>query len=724
MTKTKAGAAARPRKRSPGKSKSTSDLLFEIGTEELPYQFVPAALAALRESAETLFKDARLTHGSIRLLGTPRRLTFMVEAMADRQAPAVKEVMGPSKAVAYDTSGNPTRALQGFMAGQRIELPELEIRETPKGEYVYAVKRDAGRPTATVLADLLPQLVTTLSFPKSMRWNATGLKFARPIRWLLALYAGRAVSFDVGGVASGQRTWGHRFLVASAGVSRQGIAVKDGQSYVQALQQHGVIADPDTRRAMITDQLTALAKTAHGVVHRDEELLEQAVFTVEYPHAILGTFHPDYLSVPKDVLMTAMKEHQGFFSLVKKDGSLLPAFISITNMKLRDMRLIQEGNERVLAARLADAKFFFDEDRKIKLIDRVDRLKGVTFHHKLGTIHQKTERVMKLAERLAAPNAQGTICQRAALLCKADLLTGIVGEFPTLQGIMGGEYARHDGESSEVSRAIVEHYLPKTMEDRLPESAAGRILSLADRLDTIVAFFYVGVVPTGSEDPLGLRRHALAVVRLIIEGRLPVNLVDTIRNAKDLIAQQEFRAHEGADPLEFITDRLRYYVRVVHGFRDDVIDALVKPALQNGKHGRFDLIDLYERMKALQGVTTRPEFDPLMIGFKRAHRLIEKEKWTKEEIDPALFQHPSESELANKLAETKTTVPDLIERGEYHHALDALVRMKPAIDDFFNGVLVNADDERLRANRLSLLCAVDRLFLSVADFSHISVQGA
>jgi glycyl-tRNA synthetase beta chain len=721
MAKTKARAATRSRKRPPGQRKPASDLLFEIGTEELPYQFVPSALAALRESAETLFKDSRLTYGSIRLLGTPRRLTLLVEAMADRQAPAVKEVMGPSKAVAYDASGTPTRALQGFMAGQRIQLAEIEIRQTPKGEYVYAVRRDAGRPTATVLTDLLPQLVTRLSFPKSMRWNATGLKFARPIRWLLALYGGRAVPFSVGGVASGQRTWGHRFLVASA---RQGIAVKDGQSYVRALEKQGVIADPDTRRAMITDQLAALAKAAHGVVHRDEELLEQAVFTVEYPHAILGTFHPDYLSVPKDVLMTAMKEHQGFFSLVKKDGSLLPAFISITNMKLRDMRLIQEGNERVLAARLADAKFFFDEDRKVKLIDRVDRLKGVTFHHKLGTIHQKIERVMKLAARLAAPDVQVTVCQRAALLCKADLLTGIVGEFPTLQGIMGGAYAKHDGESSEVSRAIAEHYLPKTMEDGLPESSAGRILSLADRLDTIVAFFYVGVVPTGSEDPLGLRRHALAVVRLIVEGRLPVNLIETIGHAKDFIAKQEFREHGGADPLEFLTDRLRYYVRVVHGFRDDVIDAVIKPALQGGKHGLFDLVDLYERMKALQGVTTRTEFDPLMVGFKRAHRLIEKEKWTKEEIDAALFQHPSESELANTLSQAKATVPRLIEKGEYHHALDALVRMKPAIDDFFTGVLVNTDDERLRTNRLSLLCAVDRLFLSVADFSHISVQGA
>lgn len=703
---------------------AVGELLFEIGTEELPYQFVPLALASLRESADRLLKEHRLTHGQIRVLGTPRRVTLLVEALAGQQAPVVKEVMGPSKAVAYDASGNPTRALLGFMAGQQIEPKDLEVRQTPKGEYVCAVKRDAGRQTDAALSDLLPQLIASLSFPKSMRWNETGLKFARPIRWLVALYAGRVVKFQVAGVAAGNRTWGHRFLAGSGRSSQQGLPVKDGKSYLHILERNGVVPDPDARRAMILSQIETLAKSAHGSLHRDEDLLEQAVYTVEYPQAILGTFNPQYLSVPKEVLMTAMKEHQGFFSLVKKDGGLLPAFISVTNMKLRDMRLIQEGNERVLAARLADAKFFFDEDRKTKLIDRVEKLKGMTFHHKLGTLYQKTERVMKVADALADALGHRESCRRAAQLSKADLLTGIVGEFPTLQGVMGGEYARHDGEEAEVSTAIAEHYLPRAMDGELPKTPAGTILSLADRLDTIAAFFHVGVVPTGSEDPLGLRRHALAVVRLIIEGRHALNLVDAIRHAKDVVTQQGFKAVGGADSVEFIADRLRYYVRTVHGFREDVIDAIVKQALQSSREGPFDLVDLLERMKALQAVTTQTEFDPLMVGFKRAHRLIEKEKWTKEEVDHALFEHAAESALSQVVVEARTLLPSFVAKGEYGKALNALVQMKPAIDGFFDGVLVNAQDERLRANRLSLLCAVDRLFLSVADFSQISVQGA
>jgi glycyl-tRNA synthetase beta chain len=714
---------ARAKNRSSSAIPAVDALLFEIGTEELPYQFVPLALTSLRESAERLFKEYRLTHGQIRVLGTPRRVTLFVEALASRQAPIVKEVMGPSKAIAYDASGNPTRALLGFMAGQQMEPKDLEVRQTPKGEYVCAVKRDGGHPTADALSDLLPQLIGSLSFPKSMRWNETGVKFARPIRWLLALYAGRIVKFQVAGVAAGNRTWGHRFLAGSGRSSRQGLSVKDGKSYLKVLEQHGVVPDPDARRAMIFDQIETLAKSSHGSLHRDEDLLEQAIYTVEYPHAILGTFNSQYLSVPKEVLMTAMKEHQGFFSLVTKDGSLLPAFISVTNMKLEDMRLIREGNERVLAARLADAKFFFDEDRKIKLIDRVEKLQGMTFHQKLGTLYQKTERVMKLTDRLADALGHRESCHRAAQLSKADLLTGIVGEFPTLQGIMGGEYARHDGESSEVSAAIAEHYLPRAMDGELPKTPAGTILSLADRLDTIAAFFHVGVAPTGSEDPLGLRRHALAVVRLLIEGDLNLDLVECVRHAKELVAQQGFTAVGGADPVEFIADRLRYYVRTVHGVREDVIDAIVKPALIGARGGTFHLVDLLARMKALQAVTTRTEFDPLMVGFKRAHRLVEKEKWTKEEVDPALFQHAAESELSKMLLEAQTLLPGFLMESDYEKALNTLVRMKPAIDDYFNGVLVNAEDERLRANRLSLLCAVDRLFLRVADFAHISVQG-
>jgi len=719
--------------RSPGAVPVVADLLLEIGAEELPYQVVAPALQALAEKAELLLKEHRLACSGVRTFGTPRRLVLVVEALSGRQAAVVKETMGPSKAVAFDAAGAPTKAAIGFAGSQGVTIADLEVRQTPKGEYLCAVKREQGVPTASLLAEVLPGLITGLSFPKAMRWNDTGVRFARPIRWLLILYAGKVVPINVGGVVAGNRTWGHRFLGSSAASTRRGVAVADLKSYLKALEGRGVIPDQDRRRSMTLAQLNRLADSATGRLHRDEDLLEQAIFTAECPHAILGSFNPKYLSLPKEVLMTSMKEHQGFFSLMRKDGALLPRFISVTNMKLPNMRLIKAGNERVLAARLADAKFFFDEDRKVKLADRVERLKQVTFHQKLGTMQQKTSRVMELASFLAYKLGGHELvgsCRRAAQLSKCDLLTGIVGEFPTLQGIMGGEYAKHDGESPEVSQAIAEQYLPRAMDGEIPKTLAGQVLSLADRLDTIVAFFFVGLIPSGSEDPYALRRHASAVVRILIEANLPVPLEEALEESRGLVEGQGFRmqvAQEksgaqrsvSADPMEFIIERLRYYGRTVHGLRDDVMDAILKST----SRASLRLDQLIVRMKQLQATASRPEFDPLMVGFKRAHRLVEKERWEKELVDPALFQHPSEKALHQAVRDARAHLPQCIEQGGYPSALEVLVGMKPAIDDFFIGVMVNAEDPALRENRLSLLCSVDRLFMDLADFSQIVVQG-
>ncbi|MBM4124078.1 MAG: glycine--tRNA ligase subunit beta [Nitrospira sp.] len=701
-----------------------AELLFEIGTEELPYQFVPLALRALEDSALRLFKEHRLTHGPLRTFGTPRRLVLVVEALAAHQAATIKETMGPSKAVAFDAQGQPTKAALGFAGSQGVAIGDVEIRQTPKGEYLCAVKREAGRPTQAVLSDCLPVLIAGLSFPKSMRWNETGMKFARPIRWLLALYGGKTIDCQAGGVKAGNRTRGHRFLGPTGSAQTQGIPVKDFTSYLSALERHGVVPDHSRRQAMILAQLAGLAKSVRGLAHRDEDLLEQAVHTVEYPHAILGSFNPQYLALPKEILMTSMKEHQGFFSLVQKDGTLLPRFISITNMKLANMTVIGKGNERVLAARLADAKFFFDEDRKIRLADRVERLKGVTFHQKLGSLYEKQRRVKHLAERLALMCALDHDTRRdsarAAELCKADLTTGIVGEFPILQGIMGGEYAKHDGESEGVSRAIAEQYLPPSMEGAIPKTVAGQVLSLADRLDTVCSFFHVGLVPSGSEDPFALRRNALAIVRIALEGQLPLNLSELASHAAELLTATGCKpAASSNDAVSFILERLRYYGRTVDGLRDDVMQTVLKPA----PGSRWNLLALYAKMKALQTITTRAEFDPLIIGFKRAHRIVEKEQWAQEDIEPTRFQHPSEVELYKALDAARLQTPFAIEQGDYAKALDSLVALKPAIDGFFEGVMVNAEDEALRANRLSLLYAVDRLFLTFGDFSQIVVQG-
>lgn len=705
----------------------TAELLVEIGVEELPYQFIPPALATLKDSCEQLLKEQRLGFQIAKTLGTPRRLVLVVEGLAAHQAGTVKEAVGPSKAVAFDQTGQPTKAAIGFAVGQGVAVKDLQVRQTPKGEYLFAIKREEGQPTKKVLAEFLPQLLAQLSFPKTMKWNEAGVRFARPIRWLVALYADQVLPVEFAGIKAGNRTWGHRVHGGE-----KGIPVRDFQSYGNALERQGVIPDQNERRNRIHKQLTDLCQKAGFRLHGDHELLEQAVFTTEYPCSLIGSFKDAYLEMPEELLITAMKEHQGFFSLVNREtGKLVSHFIAVANIELKDMSLIRQGNERVLAARLADAKFFFDEDRKIRLEERAKKLSQVTFHQKLGTMAQKQERVKKLAgfivSHLSPQNDElKRSCTRAAELCKVDLLTGVVGEFPELQGLMGGEYAKHDGESEAVSQAIRDQYLPRSIEGGLPETLAGQVLSLADRLDSIAAFFHVGLVPTGSEDPFALRRYATAIVRIILEGNLRLNLGKSIDHARNLVSDDGFKGlpdseREGRRRItEFIFERVRHYGRAVHAFRDDVIEAVLKPA-----HDRtLDLVDLVMRMKALEAVTTQPEFDPLIIGFKRAHRILEKERWDRDTVEPGLLKETAEKELYHQVDLRRKEFDDQMNSGQYQTALGALVQLKPAIDAFFAGVMVNAEDQAVRATRLSLLKVVDEFFMSFADFSQIVVQGS
>ncbi len=729
MTKTQIARRSVPseKRRTALSSAMAAELLLEIGVEELPYQFIAPALAALKDSAEQLLKAERLAFRSAHTLGTPRRLTLVVEGLANSQTPIVKEAMGPSKAVAFDQAGQPTRAAMGFAAGQGVGVHELQIRLTPKGEYLFAVKQEPGRPAEAVLTELLPQVIAKLSFPKAMKWNNTDERFARPVRWLLALYGGTTLPIRFAGVTAGNRTEGHRVLGKA-----KGSVVRDFESYLKGLEHQGVIPDPERRRRMIEEQIATLCKSAGFTLNVDEDLLDQAVYTTEYPNAIIGSFKPAYLKVPQEILITSMKEHQGFFSLMNKDtDELVPHFIAVTNNRAKDMGLIREGNERVLAARLADAKFFFDEDLKVRLEDRVKKLAGVTFHQKLGNMEKKQQRVRKLAGLIASDIRPHDVelkqaCERAADLCKADLLTGVVGEFPELQGIMGGRYAKHDSESEAVSQAIREQYLPRSIEGALPATLAGQVLSLADRLDSLAAFFHVGLVPTGSEDPFALRRSATAIVRTIIEGNLRINLGRYIDHARNLVIGDGFKGIPDSEQMgrrrmtEFIFERVRHYGRVVQALRDDVIEAVLKPAHNNEQ----DLVELVLKMKALESVTTKPEFDPLIVGFKRAHRLVEKEQWDRKPVDRSRFEHPAESALYQTIAEEREKMMSAMTRGEYDEALVAMVRLKPAIDAFFTAVMVNAEDPVVRSNRLSLLKEVDDSFNSFADFSQIVVQGS
>ena len=705
----------------------TTSFLLEIGSEELPWQMIQPAMTQLAQLLEGFLANHRLSHDSIRTFGTPRRLAVFVRGLTVKQTSVVQETLGPSKAVAFDAQGHPTKAAQGFAKSQGVGVGTLETRETSKGVYLCAVKREKGLPAAKVFTEHLPGLLQQLTFPKTMRWNASGVRYPRPIRWLVALVGVRALSFEFAGVRSGGRSWGHRFLSGGkTGRASKGIGIRRPEMYETALARAGVVVDPVRRREVLAGQLKQLARSVSGRVYQanHEALLDQAVFSLECPNILGGTFDETYLALPQEVLITSMKEHQGFFSVVNRKGELLPRFFAPTNMNVKNMELITVGNERVLAARLADARYFFDEDRKGKLADRVSRLNGVVFHKQLGSLYEKTQRTISLAGALAdaagVPEVKES-CQRATLLSKADLVTGMVGEFPTLQGVMGEKYAAHDGESVEVCQAIGEYYRPRTPDDALPETTVGRLLALADRLDTLVAFFYAGIVPSGSEDPYSLRRSAFGVIRIVVEAGLNINLGDVVRQAEQRLVDQGIKAggHAGSPLLKFLEDRLRYYGRTVPGYREDVMESV----LARGDDAECDLRDLFLRMDALQVITSQQDFESLIVGFKRAHRIVKKEAWSTRSVDVALLNHPTERTLHQAVETAKRAVGQSLAAHDYHGALKQLIGLKSPIDQFFEGVLVNAPEPEVRANRLSLLCRVDDLFAAFGDLSQIQVQG-
>jgi glycyl-tRNA synthetase beta chain len=710
----------------PKKGRGTSvppvaELLLEIGVEELPYQFILHALTELKTQAEFQFAGNRLSFSSVQTYGTPRRLVLVVEGLKTHQDSFITEIIGPSKKVAFDQSGQPTKAAIMFANGKGVPVESLQVKHLPeRGEYVVAVKKDEGRPTITILCETLPGVLEDLSFPKAMKWNETGLRFARPVRWIVALFGGKVVPVQIAGINAGNRTFGHRVVG-----SGKPITVSDFKTYNQGLERQGVIVDPTRRRETIREQVDRLCAKAGVELNTDKALFDQAVYTTEWPYAVLGNFRPEYLDIPSEILITSMKEHQGFFSVRdKKSGKLAPHFIAIANNAPKNMSIIRTGNERVLAARLADAKFFFDEDQKVTLEERAKKLSGVTFHQKLGTMAQKQERLVKLVSIIASAldidDQLITQCRRAAALCKADLLTGIVGEFPELQGVLGGYYAQHDGESREVCEAIRDQYIPRGMDGALPETIEGLVLGLADRLDTIVAFFLAGIIPKGSEDPFALRRHALSVVRIILEGKIRLDLYKVVEKEKEIVGENGSSVVH--DPFSFIIERFRYYMGVTENLRDDVIHAVT-----GCDTNECDLVDLAGRMRAMQTTTSLPEFDPLMVGFNRANNILKKEGVKKTElppVNPSLFQDDAERELYAQLTSTEERFDGFLKKHQYQDALQCSVQLKPYIDRFFESVMVNVEDQTLRNNRLSLLRhVVDGFFGKFADFSQIVVQG-
>jgi glycyl-tRNA synthetase beta chain len=689
----------------------SKELLLEIGTEEIPARFIPPALENLKEIVEKTLREARLKHGEITVMGNPRRLFISVDGVQAKQPDAVNEITGPPKKAGYDADGNPTKAALGFAKSAGVDVSSLKIVSTDKGEYVAAVVEEMGRDAAEVLAEALPDKILSIPFPKSMRWMDRDIRFARPIHWILCILDGEVVPFEIDGIKSGNLSRGHRFMSPGA------FTVDGLSSYMHQTRDNYTILDPAVRREMVENQIHELADSVGGEVLPNPGLLEEVSNLVEYPVAVLGNIDKKFLHLPKDVLVHSMREHQRYFSLIDKDGFILPQFITISNTKAEDMDVVRVGNERVLRARLSDAKFFFDEDIKHKLDDKVRELKRVVFQEKLGSTYDKVQRVKHMAGYVAGviADTEHTVkdARRAAQLCKADLLTHMVTEFAELQGITGAEYAIRQGENPEVAAAIREHYMPRYSGDALPESQTGTALSIADKIDTIAGIFSVGKTPTGSEDPYALRRQALGIVAMIYKKGLRLSLVDLIAEAvgqlKDLdMSPDELRGRI----LDFFRQRVANQF-TAEGYEYDTVDAVLAREFD-------DIHDARERVAQLSEFRKQDGFEPFIVAFKRVANIIPD--GFEGSLDEKKLVENAEIELCGSFKGIRDDVHGLTDSGRYAEALEKIATVRPAVDKFFDDVLVMDKDESIKNNRLSLMHAIEGMFMRIADLTKIVVQ--
>ena len=675
------------------------DLLFEIGTEEIPAHVMPHLLEDLAQLAETMLKEHRLSYEKVRTLGTPRRAALIVTGLAERQEDVNTETRGPSVAIAFDADGNPTKAGAGFARGQGVDPSALIQRDG----YVYASVHESGAATAELLTSLLPDLVRAIPLPNSMRWGDLDFRFIRPIRWFVALYGTEIVPFTLAGVTSGNHSRGHRTLAPADFV------ITSAADYEAACEKAYIIVDPERRRAMICEQITETAKACGGTAEITPDLLEEVLYLVEYPTALSGSFEEKYLALPAEAVITPMRDHQRYFPVKAADGSLLPAFITVRNGGKAHLDVVAHGNERVLRARLADAQFFFDEDRKKSLAEHREKLKTVVFQRGLGSMYEKTERLMALTtaivEEMEAGDADGTAladARRAAELSKADLVTGMVTEFTELQGIMGREYALLDGESPAVARAIDEQYMPRFAGDELPQTPLGVALSAADKIDNIVGTFSQGRIPTGSQDPFGLRRQALGLVLMLIEQESTMLLSDLVDEACDLYDLEEFRDKMQVYVADFIRLRLKN-VLSERGVRYDVQEAVL---------GDVDLVaDVPVRAAYVERLLASEGGEALVQSFVRVGNIARSV--TGGTVDPALFKAEEEGALLSAYQAAAAA------RAEGEDTLPAEQALGRAIDTFFDAVMVMDKDARVKENRLSLLKMIDDYLLETADYSKI-----
>lgn len=688
----------------------TKDFLFEIGLEEMPARFIRSAMEQLKERTVKWFEESVIQHGTVEAYATPRRLAVVIKDVAEKQEDVHEEVKGPSRKIALDENGNWSKAALGFARSQGVNPEDFTFKEVGGTEYIYVNKSRTGVETSSIIADGLHGIMHAMNFPKNMRWGSYDFKFVRPIRWMVALLGSDVIELEIAGVKSGNLTRGHRFLGNDTVINEPSV-------YVESLRKQYVIADVQERKNLIVEQIDALAKEKGWNIAVKEDLLEEVLFLVETPTVLFGTFEESFLHIPQEVLITSMREHQRYFPVLGTQGELLPFFVTVRNGGGASLDVIARGNEKVLRARLSDAKFFYDEDQKLAIKDALSKLESIVFHEELGTVGDKVRRIRrnadKLTTQLGVDTGTAEAVSRTAEICKFDLVTQMVYEFPELQGVMGEDYARKAGEPEAVAKGIFEHYQPRYAGDGVPASVPGYIVSIADKMDTITGCFSIGIIPTGSQDPYGLRRQAAGIVQIILEHQLPVLLSDIFNISLD--THEELRGlKRGRD--EILKDLMDFFgLRVKKTLSDnlryDVVDSVIAA-------GYDDVVSVVARGNALMSaVNEQADFKTTVESFGRVSNLAAKA--TGEAVRSDLLQEAEEQRLYEAWKSVTSGYNEQLNQRNATEALALISGLKDSITAFFDKVMVMSEDEAIRINRLALLSAIDHDLKLYADFGKL-----
>ncbi|NWF53106.1 MAG: glycine--tRNA ligase subunit beta [Nitrospirae bacterium] len=682
-------------------------LLLEIGTEDIPARFLPGAINDLQNNSSALLKDNSISFKEIKVYATPRRLVLLVSGLPEMQIGSIREVFGPPKKIAFDENGNPTDTAFKFACSQGVNVESLIIKKREKGEYVVSIIEEKGKPVKELLPEILKKIIFSIRFPKTMRWGNRNIRFARPIHWLLAIFNNEIIPFELDGIKSSNMTYGHRFL------SPAKFQVKEIASFKSLLENNSVIVDNEDRKKRIIEGIRGLSSSVGGIPVEDEELIETVNFLVEYPFPVICSFNEDYLQLPKELLITVMKDHQKFFAIQDNQGKLINHFIVVSNTREENVEVVRIGAERVIKARFEDARFYFEKDKKKKLYERTEELKKVIYHERLKSLYEKTERIVSLVEFISEkviPSKRDKVI-RAAWLSKTDLITGVVKEFPELQGIIGKYYALYDGENVEVARGIEEQYLPKHSGGGLPDTDVGCILSIADKIDNIVSFFSLGLIPTGSEDPFALRRQALGIIAILLEKQYSLPLKNLILYALNNLKTLFLPPENMEDKICLFFKHRFETVFSDMGYDPDVIQSVLYMSLE------IPVKEVENRAYAIRRFKKEKFYDNFLLAIKRVHNILPKEK--DYELKKNLLTAESEKVLKNKIDAIRPELNSLIKGKGYFEAILLLTTITEPINHFFDNVLVMDKNEDIRENRLALLKEVWDTAISIADFSRL-----